>query len=179
MMWWNILEVAPNADQKTIKQAYAKKLKQTRPDDNPEGFQALHSAYKQGLAVSSDAVYTNKTTKNIDTEVDSSQIAIIHTTENLDDQAKFENAKPINQIPQPTPEIIAAHLNRILKPESTANTYQPYYPTTDRHEINAAELNQDWQTFRQKFSLNLHQAQARKSAEAWHFLEELAFFNDF
>lgn len=48
-MWWEILELTAEADQKAIKQAYARKLKQTRPDENPEGFQALHQAYKQAL----------------------------------------------------------------------------------------------------------------------------------
>lgn len=49
-MWWEILELTAEADQKAIKLAYAKKLKQTRPDADPEGFKALHAAYKQALA---------------------------------------------------------------------------------------------------------------------------------
>ena len=52
-MWWEILELTAEADQKAIKQAYARKLKQTRPDDDPEGFKVLHDAYKQALAWSS------------------------------------------------------------------------------------------------------------------------------
>ncbi|WP_298612634.1 RDD family protein [uncultured Thiothrix sp.] len=49
-MWWEILELTAEADQKAIKLAYAKKLKKTRPDDDPEGFKALHEAYQQALA---------------------------------------------------------------------------------------------------------------------------------
>lgn len=49
-MWWEILELTEDADQKAIKVAYAKKLKQTRPEDDPEGFKALHAAYQQALA---------------------------------------------------------------------------------------------------------------------------------
>ncbi|WP_444957179.1 RDD family protein [Microbulbifer sp. ZKSA002] len=46
---WAILEINPITDARAIKRAYAKKLKQTRPDEKPEEFQALHAAYKQAL----------------------------------------------------------------------------------------------------------------------------------
>ncbi|WHI48010.1 J domain-containing protein [Microbulbifer sp. VAAF005] len=46
---WAILEINPVTDARAIKRAYAKKLKQTRPDEKPEEFQALHAAYKQAL----------------------------------------------------------------------------------------------------------------------------------
>ncbi len=53
--WWQILEVAKNADTRTIKRAYSKKLKTKRPEDDPEAFQELHGAYKTGLAVAAGA----------------------------------------------------------------------------------------------------------------------------
>ncbi|WP_299584792.1 RDD family protein [uncultured Microbulbifer sp.] len=46
---WEILELEPCNDARAIKRAYAKKLKQTRPDEKPEEFQQLHSAYKWAL----------------------------------------------------------------------------------------------------------------------------------
>ncbi|WP_020411821.1 RDD family protein [Microbulbifer variabilis] len=46
---WEILELAPCDDARAIKRAYAKKLKHTRPDEKPEEFQQLHSAYKWAL----------------------------------------------------------------------------------------------------------------------------------
>ncbi|WP_226647887.1 RDD family protein [Microbulbifer variabilis] len=46
---WEILELEPCDDARTIKRAYARKLKQTRPDEKPEEFQQLHSAYKWAL----------------------------------------------------------------------------------------------------------------------------------
>ncbi len=51
MSYWKILGVKPDADAKTIKLAYSKLLKKTRPEDDPEGFTALHSAYKSALAM--------------------------------------------------------------------------------------------------------------------------------
>lgn len=43
------LGIAADADERTIKRAYAAKLKTTRPDEDPEGFQRLHEAYQAAL----------------------------------------------------------------------------------------------------------------------------------
>lgn len=47
---WDSLQIEPTAEARAIKRAYAKQLKQNRPDDNPQGFQQLYEAYKQALA---------------------------------------------------------------------------------------------------------------------------------
>ncbi|GAB3383803.1 J domain-containing protein [Lysobacter fragariae] len=44
------LGVPGDADETTIKRAYARLLKQHRPDEDPQGFQRLHEAYTQCLA---------------------------------------------------------------------------------------------------------------------------------
>jgi uncharacterized RDD family membrane protein YckC len=49
MSIWDILEIEATSDTKVIKRAYAKKLKVTRPDEDPKGFQELHWAYKTAL----------------------------------------------------------------------------------------------------------------------------------
>lgn len=46
---FEFLDVAHDADERTIKRAYAKRLRQTRPDDDPAGFQQLHTAYQEAL----------------------------------------------------------------------------------------------------------------------------------
>jgi curved DNA-binding protein CbpA len=38
---WEILELAPTEDERSIKRAYAKKLKAVHPEDDPEGFKPL------------------------------------------------------------------------------------------------------------------------------------------
>src|SRR5581483_6645170 len=38
-----------DADERSIKRAYAQRLREVRPDTDAEGFQALHSAYKAAL----------------------------------------------------------------------------------------------------------------------------------
>ncbi len=51
MSWGHAaLELDPDADERAIKRAYAKRLRTTRPDDDPEGFQQLHEAYQAALS---------------------------------------------------------------------------------------------------------------------------------
>ncbi|MBB5017216.1 hypothetical protein HNQ59_000478 [Chitinivorax tropicus] len=45
MTAWQILGIDPTPDLREIKRAYAKRLKVTRPDDDPQGFQLLRDAY--------------------------------------------------------------------------------------------------------------------------------------
>ena len=44
-----VLGLAPDADERTIKRAYAAKLKTVRPDEDPAGFQRLNEAYRAAL----------------------------------------------------------------------------------------------------------------------------------
>jgi len=43
------LDIGRDADEREIKRAYARELKRCRPDENPEGFQALQEAYRYCL----------------------------------------------------------------------------------------------------------------------------------
>lgn len=51
---WDTLGVAADSSERDIKRAYAKRLKQTRPEEDPEGFQALRHAYETALQLSSN-----------------------------------------------------------------------------------------------------------------------------
>lgn len=46
---WQRLGIAPTPEERDIKRAYAKLVKATRPEDDPEGFQALRDAFEQAL----------------------------------------------------------------------------------------------------------------------------------
>ena len=46
---WALLGIAPTADAAAIRRAYARKLKLTRPDEDPEGFQRLVQARDAAL----------------------------------------------------------------------------------------------------------------------------------
>ncbi|WP_312320046.1 hypothetical protein [Stenotrophomonas sp.] len=51
-MNWGLewLGLEPDADERAVKRAYAKRLRVTRPDEDPTGFQQLHEAYQAALA---------------------------------------------------------------------------------------------------------------------------------
>ncbi|MBV6822939.1 J domain-containing protein [Pseudomonas sp. PD9R] len=49
MSCWTVLGLSADADTRSIKRQYATLLKQTRPDEDPEGFQRLRDAYEQAL----------------------------------------------------------------------------------------------------------------------------------
>ncbi|MGX1174371.1 J domain-containing protein [Pseudomonas sp. R151218B TE3479] len=50
MSHWQMLGLAPDADERSIKRAYARLLKVHRPDENPDEFQRLRQAYEATLA---------------------------------------------------------------------------------------------------------------------------------
>ena len=47
---WTVLGLEPTSDERAVLRAYAKKLRETRPEDDPEGFQRLLAAREQALA---------------------------------------------------------------------------------------------------------------------------------
>ena len=49
MSHWQLLELDPDADERSIKRAYARLLKRHRPDEDPDAFQRLREAYEASL----------------------------------------------------------------------------------------------------------------------------------
>ncbi len=54
-MDWFLLGIEPTKDKKAITNAYRQKLRQTNPEDKPEEFKALRSAYEEALAFADQA----------------------------------------------------------------------------------------------------------------------------
>jgi curved DNA-binding protein CbpA len=62
---WSVLGIAPTRELRDIKRAYAARLKQTHPEDDPEGFQRLRAAYEQVLALQARAAAQDTVTTGV------------------------------------------------------------------------------------------------------------------
>ena len=49
MTCWQTLGIAPTSDEAAIKKAYAERIREHRPDRDPEGFRAVRAAYEEAL----------------------------------------------------------------------------------------------------------------------------------
>ncbi len=72
---WSVLHCPATADALAIKRAYAKQLKTTRPDDDPEGYQQLRQAYEVALErahqIAAQAADANERAPDLAQRVDS------------------------------------------------------------------------------------------------------------
>lgn len=53
---WSVLEIESDSNERAVRRAYARVLKQTRADENPEQFQALRGAYEHALLLARSSV---------------------------------------------------------------------------------------------------------------------------
>lgn len=83
---WSLLEIDATSDIRTIKRAYASKLKITRPDEHPEAFQELHYAYKAALDY---AYYEQQDMSSTQTvaETESNELQAIDESESIPAEA--------------------------------------------------------------------------------------------
>ena len=120
------LGLGPDADERAVKRAYAARLKTTRPDRDPEGFQALNATYQAAMAwvLSRSDIATGPTSitadadadadANIDTDTDTACDAREYEppfgtiTHVLSEQALFDmlDAQPIDATDDDPPAIV-------------------------------------------------------------------------
>lgn len=152
---WTLLGIERFSDKKIIKIAYAKKLKQTRPDEDPEGFQQLYCAYKTAL--------------NWVPEVD-------HGTSSW---MLLEDEVDLGTIKEPSDHDLAQvaieSLQRPIEPKSVNKVDQQLLD-----EIHTQEklLSEDWQDFYLKVGEIIKSNNACNNLNEWNFLDTLNSMND-
>ena len=131
MAIWDILEIEATSDTKVIKRAYAKKLKVTRPDEDPKGFQELHWAYKTALQHAEWMArreaegdeddydeYENDSSEQYDPNSDASESELSHLDLQLQDDSTISSATDEKSIS----ESIAELRNQLVNSHEPVNT---------------------------------------------------------
>ncbi|GFZ30089.1 hypothetical protein CSC2_06150 [Clostridium zeae] len=93
MSMWQVLEIEPTGEVKEIKRAYARKLKRTNPEDDPEGFQVLKEAYDSCLR------YAKSYKKNIeynDLSLNDKALDLVHSEEEFNENDNGDIYKESN-----------------------------------------------------------------------------------
>lgn len=90
------LGLAEGADEREVKRAYARELKRCRPDDDPQGFQALNQAYRHCLALAAQRA----------------------DDEEHDEQAPRDDDAPTNENPPAAPDRSAATMAAVAAPDA-------------------------------------------------------------
>ena len=68
-MWaFQLLGLSPDADERSIKRAYAQRLRTTRPHEDPAGFQRLREAYELALRLCKHRTVDDPQTQRLETE---------------------------------------------------------------------------------------------------------------
>ncbi len=115
---WSVLEIPEDADARSIKRAYAKKLKLTRPDDDPQGFQELHDAYKWALELyryRQDEQSDPQSPLSADRSEDIEKDSILADLEITDSQASLQEleVEAVNDDPTQSVETIVSSQRQI------------------------------------------------------------------
>ncbi|MBR0137861.1 MAG: tetratricopeptide repeat protein, partial [Erysipelotrichaceae bacterium] len=91
-MFWDILGIQPTKDKKAITQAYREKLLDTNPEDKPEEFKQLRSAYEEALKYAESQQSAMKTEKDA---VDLWRDQLEELYRNYPERIKLENWKQL------------------------------------------------------------------------------------
>jgi hypothetical protein len=75
---WTVLGMEPSDDERAIRRAYAARLKNTRPDEDPVGFQALLEARDLALSLARDLDCYDEPESEFGVEVGASSVPLQH-----------------------------------------------------------------------------------------------------
>jgi len=92
---WHALGINSSADKKSIKRAYAGLLKNNKPDENPQGFEELHSAYKYCL---DNISFDNQ---NIMAPTQQNDTVIINNNSSTNSTSESETDKKVKIVQKP------------------------------------------------------------------------------
>lgn len=188
---WEILGIAPKSDKKTIKIAYAKQLKQTRPDEDPSGFQRLHSAYKEALSWE-DYYYeddhsswgdattdTTEVSEPVSDEITLASATTESTLSESEDQLEVTLAKPSDHSEAELIEstLQQLHIDTVEAAPAEVLSKEDLQLLDDIRDQEHA-LSDSWESFRQQVNTLVTDSKACNKISNWSFLDEMPAMRD-
>ena len=133
---WTLLGIEDDADERTIKRQYAKLLKVTRPDDDPEAFQRLREAYERAL----DWARNRFDEEDEDDASDTPTTTFAHVSKALIEPAQATRPPAATETvivdlvqPAPDPQLLARQAARVLVEHTTAqNLHQQHQSAVEQ-----------------------------------------------
>lgn len=131
---WDVLGVDESADSREIKRAYARKLRDNRPDDDPVGFQKLHEAYQFALV---RAQYSQQAM----VEAEPSEVIEVSVSPEELINVSVQTAEPPPEEPELTPEQqakldeAAADVDQLLSETLSVNSPKRWRFLTESVEL--------------------------------------------
>ena len=180
---WKVLDIERFSDKKTIKIAYAKHLKLHRPDEDPEGFQQLHRAYKSALSWVPIAHHDQSEWMMLEDEPSDEAL-----TQVLIESLKAPAAEIlIHSSKKHIPSVIVTEPSLIkldsIDDLSSQNKLNPELNDADRQlldEIHSQEhlLSEDWQHLLHKVSDIVKSPTTANDIQEWQFIESFVSMNE-
>ncbi|MGL6161442.1 RDD family protein [Microbulbifer sp.] len=163
---WALLGIEPSDDVRAIKRAYAKKLKQTRPDEKPQEFQQLHSAYKRALTI---AESPQPLMESPHQPVESPQPVVESPQPAIESAQSAEDPQSAMETQQPSSQEETAVAERESPPELPPGQDSAAVETERQKRIDECQ-----RVLRQVEEL-LESSRVISVEENWHFLAECSY----
>jgi hypothetical protein len=115
---WQTLNIEPTQDLRAVKLAYAKLLKITRPDQDPQGFTRLHDAYKEAQWLAqSEWFWDEQQADGADIDADSdAELASTHN-DAAQEISALERTAALDDVWAPLEMVHRAHPHTAQQPE--------------------------------------------------------------
>lgn len=142
--YWTLLQIAPTQEEDDIRRAYARRLRDFRPDEDPEGFQRLLGARDAALNWAKAAELPALTVDDADDQEEGADLALLTRTDiadGSDEQRKLD--KPGEAPPPETPAAKPREFLRELEPSNDGHDSLAF---ARLDEIVAREKARPWGT---------------------------------
>ncbi|NML31510.1 J domain-containing protein [Paraburkholderia antibiotica] len=144
---WSLLLVDENADERTVRRAYARALKQQRPEHDPVAFQRLREAYEAALRLA---------TASAQSEPDGQPVVAVPVVHEAVATAGDPAVLPVNEVreipvPQPDPDPIetAAQMWQAFVADPSRNTSRRAMKAMFENVVNFRLRDElEWQALR-------------------------------